>query len=1043
MNIFAFSIKRPVTITVIVLAVIIMGLMYGSRLNIEDFPKIDVPIISVSTIYAGAGPEEIEDQITIPIEEAVGSVGNIDELESTSEDNVSVVLVRFKYGTNMNVAAADIREKLDKIKKDFPKEAENPVTIKADPADAPVVRLVLTSRDNNLRRARNIAQNEIRKELEKIGGIAQVTVSGGEERAVAVQVDKNAMESRGIAVNQVAAAIARENANIPSGRITTKSLEFSVRSMGELKNVKDFDDILISMANGNPIFLKDIATIADDKKEVRKIARYNGQNCVSIEVRKNTDANTVIVADEIKKAIPDVNRTLPTGYELTLAYDNSKTIKEAIKNLKDNAIEGAILTILFVFVFLWSFRSTFVITLSLPISIIATFLLMYFNGMTINMLTILGFILAIGNIVDASIVVLENIYRHLEMGKDPVKASVDGAEEVGGAVLGGAMTTVLAFVPITLISGLSGQIFSALAKTFMFALLCSLATADFVVPMFCSRFMGGEVEGTKKPKGIMGKFSTAWNAFFDRVLSVYSKMLNWSLGHRGIVITISVAVLIVSLVLGIAVPKEFMGKWDRGDILINIEMPVGSSLERTDKVVTEVEKFVMDKTPEKDTVITDVGQGPSGARRFSAAGESPRLGGLTLSLLSSEERLKHKMRSTYQVQDMVTDEFKNYPGAKIQVAEAFSMTGKKPIEILIRGNDLEKLASIADGLKAKLAGVKGLKNLDISHRPGSPEYRIVVDRKKAAELGVGSSQVAGTLRMLLAQDEVSKFREEGNEYDIFVQLPEGQRDSIDKIRGIKFQLPSGGQVSLSELAKIIPAYSPAGISRRDRSRYVAVQADITGRASSDVLADILTVLKKEKMPTGVNWIIAGDEKRRAEVFGELFSALFLSIILVYVFLALQFESFIHPFTILLSVPLELAGFFGALLLSKLTMTIFALLGLIMLVGVVVAHAIVLIDYIIIRKKGGMSTMDAIREAAPLRLRPILMTVGAAVFAMVPLALGLRAGTDLFKPLAVGSIGGLLSSTFLTLLVIPVVYSLFEELGEKISSKKFKDRKVIS
>jgi HAE1 family hydrophobic/amphiphilic exporter-1 len=1042
-NIFNFSVKKPVTVVVSLIAILIIGLMYGSRINIEDFPQIDIPIISVTTVYRGAGPQEMEEQVTIPVEEAVGSVSNIDEIESTSQDNMSFVLVRFKYGTNMESAAADVREKLDRITNNLPRQADKPIITKADPGDSPIVRLALTGKGEDLRRLRSIATNDLKKELEKIGGIASVTVSGGEERAIMVRVDRNRLEDLGLGIHQVAAAVAKENQNIPSGRITASQMEFSVRSMGELKSVQDFESVMVAMVNGRPIYLKDLATIQDSSKEVRTIARYNGKPCVSLEVRKNRDANTVKVSDSVKEAVAYIQKGLPEGITLSIAYDDSKTIRGAIQNLKDNAIEGSTLAILVVLLFLGSFRSTMVVGMAIPCSIIATFLLMYFGKLTINMMTLLGFILAVGNIVDASIVVLENIFRHMEMGKDPVQAAVDGNREVGGAVLGGTLTVAIVFVPIMMMGGISGQVFRPLAKTFVFAILCSMAMAVLIVPMLCSRFLHGELERRKNPRSLMDKFSVAWEKFFAKIVALYSRALHWCLNHRAIVVTTAVFLLLINLYLAQFLKVELQGKWDRGDFLVSVEAPVGASLDTTRKVVLEVEDFILNNTPEYNSIISDVGQAPSGGKSAAAAvrGEVPRMGGFTVSLKSADERKKNNQRSMYDVQDMITDKYKNYAGARIQVTEMFSISGKKPLEILIRGNNQEKLAELATRLKEDLAGVSGLKNLDLNYRPGSPEFRVVVDRKKAGDLGIGSQEISATLRTLLSEDEASRYREEGNEYDIIVQLPEEQRDSVEKIRSLKFTTRTGHLVPLSEIASIEQSFGPSSISRRDRSRYVSVQADTTGRALSEVLKDVIPIVKKQRFPTGYNWILAGEEQRRQEIFADIFQALFLAIIMVYVFLAVQFESFVHPFTIMLTVPLELVGLFSALLITGSTMTMFALLGVVMLVGLDVSKCVILIDYIILRMEEGMEARQAVEEAAPLRLRPILMTVGSTIIAMIPLALGLRPGAQLFQSLAIGSIGGMASSTLLTLLVIPVIFTLLQDLQKRFFGKKIKTESV--
>lgn len=1044
MNIFSFSVRRPVSVSVIIMVIIVLSIMFSMKLNVEAFPRIDIPVIAISTIYTGAGPEEVEEQVTIPIEEAVGSIGNIDEIESSSSEGVSMVMIHFNYGTNMESAAADIREKLDQVKRNLPTEAEDPVITKADPSDIPIVRLAVTSETGNMKRLRSLADNEIRKKLEVVAGLASVKITGGEERAIVVNLDRNKMEAFSISVDAVTNAIALENANVPSGRITTSNLEFGIRSMGELNEIADFENIKVGMSNGKPLFLRDVAVIEDKHKEVRTFARFNGQPAVTLEVRKNTDANTVVVAEEIKKIAEKVNEEMPPGYHLSVAYDQSSFVRKTISNLQETGLQGAILAIIIILIFLGSLKSTFVIAFSIPFSVMATLLLMFISGLTVNMMTLVGFILAVGNIVDASIVVLENIYRHLEEGQDPISAAIDGSQEVGGAVMGASATTIIVFVPIFFMQGLSGEVLRPLAMTFCFAIFSAFVSAISIVPMMCSRILHSEIHSetdkSKNNNGIFSKFRSLWDKFFDGVLSIYLGMLKWSLGHRFLVGVFSILIFFASLYMAQFLRVSLQGKWDRGDFNVQIETPVGSALDRTTKVVDEAEKFVLNKYSDiLDSVVTDVGQDPSGGMGASLySSGSPRLGGLTVSLIPAEERAM----SMYDVQDEISAQFDNYPGANIKVIEMFSMSGKKALEILIIGEDTERLAAIAGSIKDKLEAMPdlGLRNLDLNYRPGAPEYKIQIDRLKAADLGMGSADFSRAIRSLFTEDKVSTFREGGNEYDIFVQLPPDQRDSVEKIKTLRFITPAGRQVSLGEIANVEYTSGPTTISRRDRSRYVSVQADLaTGASLKQVVDQVLEIVRQERFPTGYNWILAGEEISRQEIFGEMFQVLLLAVIFVYVFLAVQFESFIHPFTIMMAIPLELVGVLSALLITGSEMTMFALLGIIMLAGIVVSNSIVLLDYIISRKRAGMETKQAVIEAAPLRLRPISMTASTTIIAMIPLALGLKSGSEMYQPLAIGAIGGLITSTVLTLIVIPIIYTIFEDILEKISKKTSKQK----
>jgi len=1060
MNFFEFPVRRPVTVTVVVLGIAIIGLLFGSRINLEAFPRIDVPVASITTIYPGAGPTEVEEQVTKIIEDSVGGISNIKDLVSYSTEGFSLVVIEFEYGTNMDLAMSDIREKLDAVKNKLPLNTRPPSAVKLDVADTAIVRICITG-TGDLQTLRTLADDEVKKKLEQVPGVATVSVFGGKEREILVAVDRGRLDAYGLGVNQVADAIVRENLDIPAGRITSSNLEFGIRFRGQFRTLRDVENISVGQAGGQPVFLRDVARVLDTNKQVRTRTRFNGVDAVSLEVKKNTDANTVVVADRIREILPEINNMLPAGAEAHMAYDGSTFVKVAVDNLKDTAIEGALLAVAVIYLFLGSINSTLVIALSIPISIITTFLLMYFAGLTINMITLTGLILGIGRIVDDSIVVLENVFRHREMGKNPFQAAVDGTREVGLAVLAATLTTISVFMPLFLIAGLMGQIFRPLALTFAFALLTSLAVAVTVIPMLASRLLAKETgtsHGTQS--GILGRILGGWERAYEAVKEVYRHGLQWALRHRPLVVSIGVVTLIISLVLGGFLKQEFAGKWDRGDVLISIETPIGSSMERTDQSVREVEAIMAEYVPEAEFSIADAGRPPSGTVTvISTSTDVPYQGGMTITMVERGNiwqkygmkypflaktpglslifgtRAPRRTRTTTEVEEVLRERLKLLAGAKVRVKDAFSMGGRQPVEIYIEGDDSDVLITIAEQLMEQVKGVKGLVNLDLNWRRGNPEYHVEVDRDKAARAGLSYAAVAYALRTLMVEEETSTYREGGKEFDLVVQLPENQRRSLDDLLALKLATPGGGQVPVGELVKVELKSGPSQISRYQRTRYIAIQAQIAGRSLSEIMKELMPILEKFSWPEGYSFEVKGEEQQRQEGFGQLSQVLYLALILIYVLLAVQFESFIHPLTIMLAIPLELSGVFLALLLTGSSMSIFALLGIIMLTGIVVSNSILLVNYIVVLRHQGVDRNQAVLQAGPVRLRPILMTSLATIMAMGPLALGLRTGAEMFAPLAVGVMGGLLTSTFLTLFIVPVVYTLFDDLGRKLSREK--------
>lgn len=1044
MNFFKFAVTKPVAISVILLGIVAIGLTYAPMINIEAFPKMEVPVASVITTYPGAGPREIEELITKPIEEQVGNISGVKQISSSSIENVSIVIVEFNYGINMDIAMADIREKLDAVKPLLPDGAKTPAASAVDPSSSPILILSFFGSEDS-KKLRNTAKNDIKPFLEQIQGVGSVTISGGKERIIQVAVDKDKMESYGVTPFEINSALKQENINLPAGKIIGDYQQFNLRTMGEFASLEDIEKVPVAVRNGVPVYVRDVGKVFDSNKEVTTISRLvdntikgkapESTECVTMEIRRTQDANIVKVAKDVKKKLDEINKKLPASTGIYVAYDSSVYIIEAIHNLTETAKEGALLAIIVLFLFLGSIRSTFVISLSIPISIIGTFLIMYFTNITINMITLTALILGIGRIVDDSIVVLENIFRYMEEGHDPVSAAIEGAGEVGLAVTASTFTTICVFFPLFMIKGIAAQIFTPLSKTFAYALLMSLFVSVTAIPMLSARFLKDE-SYRKEAKNFADKFVAKFNKMFEDLSLYYARMLRWSLENRKKVILIAVGTFAASFLMLPFIPSSLMEKWDRGDFIVKVETPQGTSLARTDELVKKAEKHITENVPELMAVISYTGKAAGQSEMNISGGGQSHLGGMTVNLLPKEKR----KRSVYKVMQTLEADFAKMAGGKITVREEFSITGKKPLAVNIKGQELDKLTSIAGELLSKIKNVKGLKNVDLNWRAGNPEYQFVIDREKVADLGLGYANVAGTLRQLVAEDKTSVYREGGNEYDIVVQMPKEKRSKIKDITKMTVTTPTGTQVPLGSIVAVKLTTGPSEIPRKDRIRYISIESDLEeGATLTQATQKIMPILKEYSWPSGYTWEIGGEEKERQEIFGQMFTVLWLAILFVYIILAVQFESFIHPLTIMLAIPLELFGVFLVLFITRSPISMFGLLGIIMLTGIVVSNSILLVNYIIILRHRGLSRNEAILKAGPVRLRPILMTASATVVAMIPLALGFRSGAELFATLAKSVIGGLITSTFLTLLVVPVVYSLFDEIGPR--TKKMYEKMV--
>lgn len=1099
------AIRRPVFILMLVSALIVLGLNSRSKMSLELNPRVDFPMIAVITAYPGAGPQEIETQVTKKIEDAVASVSGVKTIRSSSQESLSTISIEFNIGVPSDVAAADVREKVNAIRASLPSDCEDPVAVKFDINSMPIIYYGVVGQRPS-REIRDIADNIIKPRLSQISGVAAVTVSGGDVREISVGVRKERLEAYNIGIQQVVAAIKANTLNFPVGRIIEGNREYSVRVVGEYRDLQTIADTEIRMPDGRTVKLSDIAYVRDTVEEKRVDSRINRESSVAVVIQKTSEGNTVEIADNVRRQIALLEKELPKDIRFVLTQDLSVSVEEAVHDVVVSLILGAFLAVLVVFLFLHNLRGTFIVGIAIPTSVIATFLPMYAFGFTLNTMTLLALSLSVGILVDDSIVVLENIYRHLTRGEQPVEAAVNGRGEIGLAAVTITLVDVVVFVPIAFMGGIVGQFFKAFGITIATATLFSLLMSFTLTPLLAARWYKPG-EAVEAEHGFFGMI----NRFYHALDRIYRSMLAWALRYRGIVVytgsglLVLIFVVIAASIAGAAMaktliplavlfavggliilwPYRFLGllvtgagvagvflafglgmaagrpllnfrfapDQDQGVVSINGELPAGASLERTRQVVMGVEDTIA-TIPDVENIFTTIGSSSAGLLGGSSSG--PQYFYLTLklrekvSLLESVNPFKDKTgmrtRPATDVADEVRRKLGEIPGVTLKVAAVSGFHGGgAPLEIDILGNDMGRLTRVAKQVRDVMADTPGVIDADISTRIGRPEQRIELDREKAASFGQTVAQVALALRTSLEGDDTTVYREAGNEYKIRVHFAEPYRkDTADVGTIVVGQVvgPDGHPqpVRLADVARITLAEGPTQIDRMDRQKRVAVTANILpGYAPGNLRLEIERKFAERGIDFGtMTWKWGGENRFQQEEGAYLFSALGLSIVLVYMLMAALFNNLLYPLVIMLSLPQAMIGALLGLMVANHSLSIVSMIGIIMLVGLVTKNAILLVDYTNTLRARGKERTEAILEAGPTRLRPILMTTIAMVFGMLPTALGLGRGAEFRAPLATPVIGGLILSTMLTLLVIPCVYTYFDDATELWN--RFRSRK---
>lgn len=1013
MKITDVSIARPVFTSMMAIGAMVIGGMAYSRLGVDLFPEMSFPVAVVNTVYPGASPESVEKDVTKVIEEAVSAIGGVDSVRSYSRESVSTVIVMFKLDADNQKALSDVRDRVAQVRMLLPRDTRDPVVSRIDPTALPVATYSVSAPGPSLV-TRQIGEKEIKAALERVDGVGSVGIIGGDVRELRAELERDKLETNGVTVVQVAMAIGAESYDLPGGRMTVGSREFSLKTVGRFRTPEEVGEVVLrAHANGAMVRVRDVARIIDGVKERRTVTRVNGTEAILLEVRKQSGSNAIAVVDACDKIIEKTQSQLPEGMQVVKVIDSSAYSRSNMRNMQEALIEGGLLAILVIFLFMLDWRSTLISAVALPISVVATFGAMWWLGFSLNIMSMMGLSLAIGLLIDDSIVVRENIYKYLERGEDPITAAQKGTSEIALAVMATTFTIVAVFGPVAFTGGLVGMMFKQFGLTVTVAVLVSLLVSFTVDPMMSARIVQ-KFEPDHHEKLRRHRLLGPIARFHDAVDGYYQVVLAWSLTSRKTVALLATMLFAGSLGLTALMGQEFAGRPDQGDFTLNVELAAGSSLAETERMAVVVEKLVWEE-PEVQTVVTTIGPDEEVSKVT-----------FRVKARSKDER----ERSLSQVMETLRPRLTAVPGLIFNMREA-GLTGSSsalepaPVTLEIKGPDFVELTRLSEAAYGMGQATFGIRDLTSSYRPGSPEQRFVIDRKRAADLGVSFGAVAGTLRTAVEGEAVTKFRQGEFDYDVRVQLRPEDRSSLEQVQLLSVPTGRGGSALLRDVTTLEQSFTPATIERVNRQRQIAITANVSGSSLGEVIDDYQARLDTLRPPPGYSLTFGGEAERMKETFSSLGLVMVLAVILIYLVLASQFESIIHPLTIMVSLPLAIVGALMFLFVTNLPMGMPAMIGIILLMGLVTKNAILLVDHANHARVRGMEIIPALMEAGRHRLRPILMTSVAMVLGMLPTALRTGEGSEIRAPMSVAVIGGVVVSTALTLVVVPVVYVWFD------------------
>ncbi len=1030
---FRMAIRKPVTTLMVLIMVLIIGIVGLSGLKMDLMPNVDIPIAIVNTTYVGAAPSEIETLVTKPLEETLSTISNVDTITSTSMENASIVVVQFVDGVNLDMATLDMREKIDLVKPTLPDDASDPMVLKIDMSMLSTIMVGISSNTLNLDELTNLMDDELTGKFEKIEGIASATMMGGLKDEIQIIVNQEKAAGYGISVSQISQILAAENINYPAGTISQGDTKLQIRSEGEFKSVDEIRNVLLTSPMGAAVKVGDIADVSLVRAEATSFSTINGKDGIILALSKESDANIVNVSDRINSLIEDLKVTNP-DINAVILMDTSSYIKNSVSNVVTTAFSAAILAIIVLFIFLKDYKTSLIIGVSIPTSVIATFAMMYVMGMTMNILSLSGIAIGIGMFVDNSIVVLENIHRFFEMGHSPQESAEKGTKEVAASITASTLTTVAVFIPMMFLKGTAGQMFKDLSITVTFSLMASLIVSMTFVPMACAKILknGGKKE-SEKSVGFLDK----WTAGLDNLEKNYRKLLKRALTHRRKTGIIILVIFIATLSLLTTMDMEFVPSMDQGQVTINVTMPNGTFLEETEAMTDEIVSRTVD-IPEIKSYYVMSGGGAMSLLTGGSTGEAS----VNIELVPIRER----SRSCEEIADEIKGKVKDIPGAEIKVeaiTSAMGSFGSTGIELELRGDSDQKLREISNDLIVQISKLEGVTSVDSSAEDVVPQATIKVDRNKAGMYGLTATSVAAAIRTAVTGSTVTQYKLNGSEIDVVIKYDEDSVKYINQLGKITVTTLTGAQIPVTELAEVTIEDSSTTIARTNMKNSITITTEFKDKGNNEMTTAITEIVENYGLPDGYSYKFTGMIESMTDSFSSMIIVLGISIVLVYVIIASQFESFVDPFVVLFSVPLALTGGILGLVICRQNMSVPAMMGFIMLVGMVVNNAIVLIDYTKqIKNEEHLTAKEALMKSAPTRLRPILMTTLTTVLGLIPMALAIGEGTEMQKPMAIAVIFGMMISTMVTLIFVPILYSKIDESMEKRRQRRARKQRLL-
>ncbi len=1028
------AVRRPISTIMAFLAIIILGFVSFQGLPIDLLPEIEPPFISVLTQYPGASSQDVETNITEKMETALSGVSDLKKLTSTSIDNISVVSLEFEYGTNLDEASNNVRDLLEFVKRDLPDDAETPTIFKFSTNFFPILFVSVTA-DQSYPGLNKLIQDRVADPLKRIPGVGTVQIFGGPIREIQIRIDPQKLEAYNLSTSQLGQILAAENLTLPTGNIKMGRIDYNVRVPGEFTDPEQIKNIVVGQKDGQIVYVKDVAQVLDTLKERTITSRLNSKVGLQLIVQKQSGANTVTAARNVMKKLDELKKDLPSDVQLNIVNDSSEFIIASINNLAEAVLLGGIFVVLVILVFLRQWRGTLIVILTIPFSLIAAFIYLYFSGNTINIISLSSLSIAIGMVVDDAIVILENITRHIERGSRPREAAIFASSEVGLAVVASTFTIVAVFFPLVFITGISGILFRQLGFLVTITILVSLLAALTLIPMLSARLLPSKVEAEKKPiKSVwLKKINDNLGKMLEALDTFYQNVLTWALNHTRTVIIGAFALIVLAVLSFPLIGTEFMPESDSARLSIAAELETGTKLENTVEVIKRIEKIIQKDFPEIKFYSTRAGVNDLG---FSTVIFGQDEGSNIFNLQMRLSRKNERERTIWEIAELLRKKIEPIAGIKkltVNTAGGFSFIsggGGAPIQIDLIGHNVAQTTRIANQIAQKLRNIPGSRDVSLSVGDDRPELQVILDREKLSLVGLNSAIVANTIRNNIYGLTATKYREEGDEYDIFLRYASDKRTTITDLNNIPVKTPIGTIVKLQDIGYVKEDYAPPEITRKDQERVVSVLSSVQGRSLGEVATDIQNEINNMDIPQNITIEYGGQIEQQGESFGDLGLLLILSLFLVYMVMASQFESLLDPFIVMFSIPFAFVGVIFFLLVFNETISVISFLGAILLVGIVVKNAIVLIDFINITRARGIPLREAIIQSGRNRLRPVLMTTLTTLLGMLPLVTGSGEGSEIWRPLGISVIGGLSVSTIITLIIVPVIYQLFERRIKK-------------